>query len=437
MREKITVFLIYYFYRFFWGVSRKKILANKKKRVQPKILFGATPIISFKYWSASLSAAGYDSHTLSYGVPSINTKSDFDFQVDELFPITGRVTNWKRTVRQLKLLTYVVTNYDIVFMSYRFHFIDETLFWRKEAHILSYFGLKTIIVPYGSDYYMYSKVIDHSVKHNLLVNVYQENFNEEKILERVTYWKKHADFIIQALMIDGAQRWDAIPFNSVIINTHQWKTKSRYNMNDGKNGAVKIVHAPNHRGFKGTEYIIKAVEDLKQEGFLIDLILIENKPNTEVQRILHEEADILVEQIIIGYALSAIEGMASGVPVISNLERQDITQVFRRYSYLNECPIVSASPENIKENLLQLITNPELRVQLGKAGRQFTEKYHSLEFGQFLFGKIIDKIWYKKKVDSLNLFHPLNPNSYNNQSPKIIHPLKENKLPRLEKDPGN
>ena len=29
----------------------------------------------------------------------------------------------------------------------------------------------------------------------------------------------------------------------------------------------------------------------------------------------------------------------------------------------------------------------------------------------------------------MNMFHPLNPDSYNNQSPKIEHPLFENKIP--------
>ena len=43
--------------------------------------------------------------------------------------------------------------------------------------------------------------------------------------------------------------------------------------------------------------------------------------------------------------------------------------------------------------------------------------------------KIYDKIWYGKDVDLLNLYHPLNPNSYNNLTDKIKHPLFENKLP--------
>ena len=36
----------------------------------------------------------------------------------------------------------------------------------------------------------------------------------------------------------------------------------------------------------------------------------------------------------------------------------------------------------------------------------------------------------KSDVDLMNLFNPLNPESYNNQSPIINHPLVKNKIPK-------
>ena len=40
--------------------------------------------------------------------------------------------------------------------------------------------------------------------------------------------------------------------------------------------------------------------------------------------LLKDKADILIDQLIFnGYAMSAIEGMAAGIPVISNLENSD------------------------------------------------------------------------------------------------------------------
>lgn len=436
MKERIITHILYLIYRIYWICIRRSVLYNKTKVTKPRILFGATPIINNKYWANALKEAGYTAHSLSVAVPAINTREDFDLLVDELFPLKGRASVIKKVIRQLRLFTYVISHYDILVMSFKFNFLSDTLLWKKEAFLLKYFGVKSIIIPYGNDFYRYSKIADYSVKHNLFVNCYNEIFNEEKIEERVTYWKNNADFNIVACMTDGAARWDCIPFNAIVIDTNAWQQKTSYSNADGVNETVKIVHTPNHKGFKGTEFIIKTVEELKSEGLKVELILVENKPNSEVKRILFEDADILVEQIIIGYALSAMEGMATGLPVITNLEREDITQVFRRYSYLNECPLLSASPENIKYQLRLLVTNPQLRIELGKANRAYAEKYHSFKLAQHLFEKIIDKIWYKKEVNTLNMFHPLNKDSYNNQSPIIVHPLINNKLP-LEKHQKN
>ena len=65
-------------------------------------------------------------------------------------------------------------------------------------------------------------------------------------------------------------------------------------------------------------------------------------------KILQDETDILVEQIIFtGHALNGLEGMACGLPVLSNLEDESYTRHLRRWSYLDECPIVSTCPENL------------------------------------------------------------------------------------------
>jgi hypothetical protein len=124
--------------------------------------------------------------------------------------------------------------------------------------------------------------------------------------------------------------------------------------------------------------------------------------------------------------------MACGLPVISNINTPDWSnymKLFYRYSFLNECPILSSNPETIKDILKILCMNEELRVMLGESGRKYVEKYHSYKTSNFVFGKIYEKIWYEKDVDLMNLFNPLNPESYNNQSAIIEHPLVKNKIP--------
>jgi hypothetical protein len=127
--------------------------------------------------------------------------------------------------------------------------------------------------------------------------------------------------------------------------------------------------------------------------------------------------------------MSAIEGMASGLPVMANLEHEAYTRLFRRYSYLNECPILSTTPETLKENLRVLVTDPALREELGRAGRRYVKKYHSEETARYMFGAIYEKVWFgKEDVDLMNLFHPLK-SEYNRSRPPVEHPLVDSKLP--------
>jgi len=199
-------------------------------------------------------------------------------------------------------------------------------------------------------------------------------------------------------------------------------------MNDGITGPVKIMHAPNHRGVKGTEYVIDAVQQLKAEGLQVELVLLERTPNDRVRELM-QEVDIFADDFLFsGYGLAAIEGMASGLPVMCNMEYTDYTQVFRRFSYLDECPVVSTSIETIKPNLRALVLHPQLREELGRAGRQFVEKYQSYEATQYLFTSVYKKILHGEDIDLMNLFHPL-MSDFNRRTPQVNHPLVNNHIP--------
>ena len=235
--------------------------------------------------------------------------------------------------------------------------------------------------------------------------------------------------MVAGFQVDAIGRWDVTLFQFVHIDEAMWAAKTEYSAADGRNGEVRVIHTPNHRGFKGTEFLVQAVDELRSEGLQVKLQLLERVPNAEVRRLM-PESDILAEQFIAtAYALSGIEGMASGLPVMANLESEYYTRVFRRYSFLNECPIFSTTPETLKDNLRVLITNPKLREELGRAGRTYVEKYHSLNEARHLFGSIYDRILHGREIDLINLYHPVT-SAREKQRPKVKHPLIENRLPR-------
>ena len=416
---------------FFFKIILSLTITKNRNKNQPKLFWGPVPILNNKYWSNSLNNNFY-TKTIMDDVFHINSKNDFDlYSWDILNQITGWPSAIKFRYRNFFLTYYIIKHFDIFHIPFSGAFLGNTRFWKKEPLLWKRYNKKIVVIPYGSDAYMYSRIKDESFQNSLLISYPELAKNEAAITEKVRFWEQHADFLNGGFIIDGMARWDVPIGNYVVVDTNKVAPCDHYSEADGVNGAVIIAHSPNHRGVKGTEFLIEAVERLKMEGLKIELILIENRKNSEVLEILHSKTDILVEQLIFGYGLSAIEGMSSGVAVVSNLSLECYTRPFRRYSYLNECPILSATPESIKQNLKILVRNPELRMILGQAGRKYVEKYHSESFAKFLFSKVYDKIWYNKEVDLMSMFHPLNPDSYNNKSPKIDHPLIENKLPSI------
>jgi hypothetical protein len=283
-------------------------------------------------------------------------------------------------------------------------------------------------MPYGGDAYPYSRVVDTSVRAALQVSYPLAARREREIEQRIDYWSRRADVMIAGTMIDAIGRSDVINVQPCCIDTVAWPARTGYSAHDGRSGPVRVIHTPNHRSFKGTEFLVRAADELRAEGLQVELVLLERQPNSAVREAM-AHADILAEQFIASvYALSGIEGMASGLPILVNLESEPHTRVFRRYAFLDECPALSTTPETLVANLRALVTNPALRETLGRAGRKYVEKYHSYRSAQFMFGAIYRRLLDGEDVDLMRLFHPL-LSSYVTEGGRIDHPLVENHLP--------
>jgi len=375
---------------------------------------------------------------------TINRRDDYDLLYEDVIPkwIGPRVL--KRLLQPCFAMCFLLEQAAVVHLPFSGGPLGDTVLWRLESWFFKFAGVKIVVVPYGADAYIYSKVMDTSIRHVLITSYPNAARQSEAIQSRVDYWTREADVVICALMMDGMARWDVLTPNLFCIDCSEWTPKTNYSKNDGINGQVRVLHTPNHRGFKGTEFILQAITELRQEGFDVELLLIEKMPNTRVRELM-QDCDILVEQLIVGYALSGIEGMASGLPVISNVSA-DQYKVFRRFSFLDECPIVSATPESIKDNLRALITRPDLRRELGIAGRTYAEKYHSYQTSQYIFGSIYSKIINREDVDLINLFHPLKskylkdviipklPLRFNNLSAEILALARSRSAPTTHRE---
>ena len=130
-----------------------------------------------------------------------------------------------------------------------------------------------------------------------------------------------------------------------------------------------ILHAPSNKTYKGSKYILNALEDLKNEGVRFELKLLENVPYKEAIE-LYKRADIIVDQILIGwYGVLATECMAMGKPVAVYM-RDDLVRT------PEDVPVQNINIDNVKEKLKELIQDYSLRESLAKRGREYVESVH-------------------------------------------------------------
>lgn len=145
---------------------------------------------------------------------------------------------------------------------------------------------------------------------------------------------------------------------------------------EGGDGApLRIVHAPNHRMFKGTCYIEKAVETLRHEGMRVELILVERIPN-KIALEVYKSADIIVDQVLGGFhGFFALEALALSKPVVCFIRDPE-----RYLIDFENCPIINARPDNLVEVLREWVSvsHEQRRIQ-GERGRAYVERNYSNE----------------------------------------------------------
>jgi hypothetical protein len=141
-----------------------------------------------------------------------------------------------------------------------------------------------------------------------------------------------------------------------------------------KDKPLRIVHASNHKMFKGTHFLVEAVDNLKAQGILIELILVEKVPNKEALDI-YRSADIIFDQCLIGFhGYFALEGMAMGKPVMCFLRKPE--------EYLlhpEECPIINIHITTLENDLRRFFEDREELRNIGVRGRKYIEKYFTIE----------------------------------------------------------
>lgn len=136
-----------------------------------------------------------------------------------------------------------------------------------------------------------------------------------------------------------------------------------------KKAVPLIVHAPSNNVYKGSKFILKAFEDLRNEGLKFDVQLLNRVLYTEALD-WYRRADIIVDQVLIGwYGVLATECMAMGKPVAVYV-RDDLAKT------PEDIPIHNINLDTIKDQLRNLIQDFDLRNDLATRGRGYVKAVH-------------------------------------------------------------
>ncbi|MDD4446172.1 MAG: glycosyltransferase family 4 protein [Methanothrix sp.] len=289
--------------------------------------------------SAAQRRLGQRSDVLSFEFYDFGYRTDFHYPIKLDYSSCSSIyfANPINLLRKMPLLLPIARDYDLL----HFHY-SSGLPFGLDFPLWRMLKKKVVMHHHGTD-------IRHKGEHWLYARFSQRIFvSTPDLLE----WSRDAIWVPNALDIK------MYPF--VGVKSQPTNEKD----------SIKILHAPSRRRLKGTEHVLSAIKKLKNEGYNIELILVERTPHKEALEY-YKRADIVVDQLLIGwYGMLAQECMALGKPVCVYL-REDLQ------GYMPTQPMLNTSPDNLLKNLRTLIEDPHLREELGKLGRRYVQEVHS------------------------------------------------------------
>jgi hypothetical protein len=234
-------------------------------------------------------------------------------------------------------------------------FLPDKQFFR----LLDLFKIKIIVLFLGDDvrnFTAFSQEFDVSKWQ------FPESYSKKPISEsifKLRYAEKYADVIYS---VPDQMGFAVRPYYHIHIPIY---TSDYYFKNNFRKTPL-ILHLPSEPFIKGSDVIMKTLEELRSEGLNFEVIYKSKIPHEEVKLVL-ADVDILVDELILhGPGVLSFEAIASGCAVATNY--------LEEYSQLFDPPICSITSSTIKDKLRELIINYDYRQDLINKGYDYVVK---------------------------------------------------------------
>ena len=296
----------------------------------------------------------------------------------------------KRYLRLKKISVMTNMLFRIIFRFDVCIFVWTNTFWPlgMDLFLLRLFGKKVIVFNCGSDVRfeplqlaidrelfgidMFSRMIEQNI------NGY---FSDMPSIFRRTFYRQKIEELSGCLIVSMRNQATFMKKPVVFLRVPNRRLIDRPKRT---NDRPLIIHAPSLRSVKGTDYVLDAIDLLRNEELKFDFELIEGRENSYVLSRL-KAADIVVDQPSSWLARLGVEAMAAGCVVVGG-NRPDYEEV------KDEAPVIQFEPDAraLADALRRLITDPAGREDLMMRSYQYWEEKYSYEaFGRY-FDSILD-----------------------------------------------
>lgn len=248
-------------------------------------------------------------------------------------------------------------------------------------------GIRIIVAPHGGDIlHRHPHVSRYDWIGRAQLDYPEWDLTAETVAAtaRMDVFSRHASLILGG----DSTLARLLPRHDLLFPTLVMDTDAHQPVPPASPAVPRVVHAPNHRHTKGTDFLLAAIERLKARGIECELVLVERVARHEAMTI-YATADVVADQFIIGgWGVFASEAMMLGKPVMTYLDEDHLRDpVFNM-------PVVNTTPENVERVLAVLLLVPELRARLGAAGREAIERYHSVGAMADVWKRVYEHVWW-------------------------------------------
>jgi glycosyltransferase involved in cell wall biosynthesis len=192
---------------------------------------------------------------------------------------------------------------------------------------------------------------------------------------------------------------DMVPYVPGCRNMHYWPLDmKRFKAEPAayrRGDILRVAHAPNHGHFKGTRFLVEAIERLRGEGLPIELVSVQGVPNKKVLE-LFRTSHLIADQFVAGsHGYTALEAMALARPVLCFIRSDDMI------IDPAACPIINVRPEQVYDTLRKCLEGGLDLEGLGKQGRAYVDRYYSIEAVAVRLGRLyIDTAGFPEALNS-------------------------------------